>query len=77
VVRNLRKFLGYLEFYLLTKGVWRFGGQAAEGALLGKWCWTMLVDREDCGLECWLPGTRWREGDTELEGGGGLHGGGR
>jgi hypothetical protein len=51
-VRLTRKFPGFLdclELYLFTKGGWRFGGEAVEGiintALLGKWCWRMLVER--------------------------------
>ncbi|AES99611.1 hypothetical protein MTR_5g082820 [Medicago truncatula] len=37
-----------LEYYLFTKGAWRFGVRQLRElnfALLGKWCWRLLVDR--------------------------------
>ncbi|GAU32087.1 hypothetical protein TSUD_152920 [Trifolium subterraneum] len=43
-----KSFMDSLERCLSEGGVWRFGGEATEGvyaALLGKWCWRMLVDK--------------------------------
>jgi len=31
-------------------------------ALLGKWCWRMLVDRGGCGSGCWRRDTVRRQG---------------
>ena len=37
-------------------------------ALLGKWCWRSLVDREGCGIRCYLPVMVMRGGEFRMGG---------
>jgi len=69
-VRTLENFLGRVEICVFAKGVQRVGVRQLKEfneALLGKWCWTMLVDRDGLWYRMLVP--RYGEEDGRLEDG--------
>jgi hypothetical protein len=63
-VRILGKPLGFRGTLFANVGSTVVWVRQFNLALLGKWCWRMLVDREgECGLECWRLVMGWSGAD--------------